>query len=244
MRTLVFDIHGDYAQFKKPYSPMSPVSYPFPPPTAVLGILGAIAGYPKEEYHERLGWRSARIGVSLRAPVQVYRTAINLLQTKDGTDAFFRPRAGQNTHTQVPFEFLKFPAFRLYVSDLATDAMQELSTRLCAGATAYTVTLGLASCLAEVEWVGEWEAQALQADDWTTTTVVPLTADVSIHYEDGRRYHRLRVPTVMDGKRIVHSYQEIVMAEDGQPIRGQGGSGLFYQVPHETIAFLSNLRPS
>ncbi len=50
MRTLVFDVAGEYGQFKRPYSPMSPVSYPFPPPTAVLGMLGAIAGYAKDDY--------------------------------------------------------------------------------------------------------------------------------------------------------------------------------------------------
>ena len=31
---LVFDIGGEYGLFKMPYSPMSPVSYPLPPPPA------------------------------------------------------------------------------------------------------------------------------------------------------------------------------------------------------------------
>ena len=238
MRTLVFDVWGDYGQFKKPYSPMSPVSYPFPPPTAVLGMLGAIAGYGKDEYHERLGWRDARVGVSPRVPVQVFRTAINLLQTKDGTDSYFRPRAGQNTHTQVPFEFLKAPRYRLYVAGLLDDAAQRLIEELQAGTTHYTVTLGLASCIADVAWVGEWEADATVAHDWSTRTVVPLLGDVRVHYEDGRRYHRLRVPAVMDGARVVHRYQEVVVAEDGEAVRGEGGDAVFYEVGHETIAFL------
>lgn len=241
MRTLVFDVAGDYGQFKRPYSPMSPVSYPFPPPTAVLGMLGAIVGYDKNEYHERLGWRTARIGVALQAPVRTFHAVINLLQTKDGVDSYFRPRAGQNTHTQIPFEFLRAPRFRLYIAGLQEEAMNRLADQLAADRTAYTVSLGLASCLADVGWVGEWPAQPLDAMDWTCSSVVPLTADIAVHYADGRHYYRLRVPTVMDGQRIVHRYQEVVIAADGSPIAGCGGQGILHAVGDATIAFLSGM---
>lgn len=243
MQTLVVDVQGEYGQFKKPYSPASPVTYPFPPPTAVLGILGAILGYSKDSYHERLGWQTLRIGVGVRVPVRILRAAINLLQTKDGTDAFFRPRAGQNTHTQVPFEFLKAPphhrlCYRLYVAGLKEEIAQNLADSLRAGRTVYTVSLGLAPCIADVEWVGEWEAKPLNGETWSAVTVVPLAENLTINYEDGRRYHRLRVPAVMDSNRVVHRYQEVVVAEDAQPIRGQGGNNLFFEVNHDTIAFL------
>ncbi|HYN79301.1 MAG TPA: type I-B CRISPR-associated protein Cas5b [Lamprocystis sp. (in: g-proteobacteria)] len=238
MRTLVFDIAGDYGQFKKPYSPMSPVSYPVPPPPAVLGMLGAVLGYGKDTYHQRLGWDRVRIAVGLRAPLRVFRAALNLLQTKTGTDGYFRPVAGQNTHTQVPFEFLRDPRFRIYVAGLVDPVADELAERLRTGRTAYTVALGLAPCLADLTWVGEWPAQSLPDGDWQATTAVPLSADLQVHYEDGRRYHRLRIPAAMDGARVVHRYQEIVLAEDGQPLRGQGGTGVFHAIGPDRIAFL------
>lgn len=238
MHTLVFEVRGEYAQFKKPYSPMSPVSYPLPPPTAVLGMLGAIAGYAKTDYHELLGWQSVRVGVRVLNPVRVYRAAVNLLQTKDGTDVYFRPRAGQNTHTQVPYEFLREPAYRIYVAGLEEKAARCLEDKLSAGCTVYTVTLGLASCLADIQWVGAAEARPMNAAEWSSTAVIPLAPGLDVYYEDGRRYQRLRVPAVMDGKRVVHRYQEVVMAEDGLPIRGKGGEGQLYEVNGETIAFL------
>lgn len=205
MRTLVFDIAGEYGLFKKPYSPMSPVSYPLPPPPAVLGMLGAVLGLDKTAYHQRLGWDHVRIAVGLRAPVRVFRAALNLLQTKDGTDGYFRPRAGQNTHTQVPFELLRAPCFRIHVAGLADTLADELAARLRAGRTAYTVTLG---------------------------------AGLQIHYEETRRYHRLRIPATMDAERIVRRYQEIVLSEDGQPIRGHGGTGALHAVGPDIVAFL------
>jgi len=238
MRTLVLDVSGDYAQFKKPYSPMSPVSFPFPPPTAVLGMVGAIAGYSKADYARRLGWDTARIGVRLLAPVRVFRAAINLLQTKDGTDAYFRPRAGQNTHTQVPYEFLREPAYRLYVAGLPEAAAKEVQRQLTRGRSAYTVSLGLASCLADVGWIGTWEAVPVSDEGWSSRAVIPLAPGLEIHYENGRRYQRLRVPAAMDAARVVHRYQEVVLAEDGLPVRGQGGAGQLYEVQGEILAFL------
>lgn len=238
MRTLVFEVSGEYGQFKKPYSPMSPVSYPLPPPPAVLGMLGAILGYSKEEYHQRLGWERLRIAVGLRAPLRVFRAALNLLQTKTGTDSFFRPLADQNVHTQVPFEFLRRPHFRVYVTGLVEPVADALAERLRTGRSAYTVSLGLAPCLAELAWIGEWAAQALPTGEWIAQTAIPLQKGVVIHYEEGRRYHRLRIPAVMDDERLVHRYQEIVLAEDGQPIRGHSGEGGCYGVGADTVAFL------
>lgn len=236
MRTIIFDVRGEYALFKKPYSPMSPVSFPFPPPTAVMGMLGAILGYDKDEYHDCLGWMDVRVGVGLKKPLKHHRAAINLLNTKDGTDAFFRPRSGSNTHIQVPFEFIKRPAYRIYVADLAESVADELVRLLASGETVYTPVLGLANCLADVNWVGEFHATLLATETWKADTVVPIHENMRIHYEDKRRYQRLRVPAIMDGNRIVHRYQETVVAEDAGAISGSGGT--MYQADSATIAFL------
>ena len=43
-----FRYFGRYGHFRKPYSNVSSLSYPFPPRTAIAGLLGAIIGVPKE----------------------------------------------------------------------------------------------------------------------------------------------------------------------------------------------------
>ncbi len=82
MKTIVFDIKGDWGHFRKPYAPVSPVTFPFPPPPTALGMIGAICGYGKDEYAERIGWDRVKIAVSLKSPVKRYRTALNLVNTK------------------------------------------------------------------------------------------------------------------------------------------------------------------
>jgi CRISPR-associated protein Cas5h len=238
MRTLAFDIGGEYGLFKKPYSPMSPVSYPLPPPPAVLGMLGALLGLGKDDYHRHLAWDRVQVAVAPRAPLRLFRAALNLLQTKDGTDGFFRPRAGQNTHTQVPCVFLREPRFRLLVAGLDSLLADELSETLRDGRSRYTVTLGLANCLADLTWVGEWEAEALAAGDHAVDTAVPLIEGLRVHYEEGRRYHRLRLPAIMDAARVVRRYQEIVLAEDGQPIRVTAPQGVLRHAGTDCLAFL------
>lgn len=237
MRTLVFDIWGPYAHFRKPYAPMSPVSFPFPPPPTVLGMAGAILGLGKEEYHETLNWQNVRVGVALRAPVQVFRAAINLLNTKDGTDKFFRPKAGAaNLRIQIPYEFLKEPAFRIYLAGLPEAIADRLARTLEAGQTAYTPCLGLAQCLAEVAWIGEGQAMVLPEQSGDTSCAVPLGSSVQIHYEPGRRYQRLQIPAVMDGQRLVHRYQEVVIAEDARPIQVDGVQ--LWRLVKEVITFV------
>lgn len=236
MRVLVFDISGPYGHFRKPYAPMSPVTYPFPPPPTVLGMVGAVLGIDKEAYHNSLGWEDIRIGVALKKPTRIFRTAINLLNTKDGTDKFFRPRSGKNTHIQVPYEFLKLPAFRIYVGNLPENEANRFAESLVNKQTAYTPTLGLSQCLADVVFVADVEAIEMERGHYPLNSVVAISDDVRVEYEVRRRYQRLRIPAVMDGQRVVHRYQEVVMAEDANPISVEGGN--MFEVDGDTISFL------
>lgn len=102
-KVVAFEIWGAYGLFKKPYSPMSPVSYPMPPPTAIFGMIGAIAGWDKKEenYLVRINSGEVAVGVRVIKPVQRFRAALNLLDTSES----FRLKEGKRV--QIPFEFLK-----------------------------------------------------------------------------------------------------------------------------------------
>lgn len=233
MRVLIFDVKGPYGHFRKPYAPMSPVTYPFPPPPTVLGMIGAILGLSKEEYHEKLAWDKVHIGVALRRPTQIFRTSINLLNTKD--NKYFRPR-GENTHIQVPYEFLKDPAYRIYAANLPEVQFDLLVELLARQETVYTPTLGLAQCLGEVAYVSEVTASEPKNGTHLTQCAVAINETMRVDYETGRRYQRIRIPAVMDGERRVHRYQEVIAAEDGKPISVTGAE--VFEVGGEAVTFL------
>ena len=82
MKTLVFDICGDYGHFKKFYTTSSPLTFCFPPPPTVRGMLGAIIGVDKIEYLNIFSHKDCRIAIRILSPVKKTRIGINHINTK------------------------------------------------------------------------------------------------------------------------------------------------------------------
>ncbi|OHB72376.1 MAG: type I-B CRISPR-associated protein Cas5 [Planctomycetes bacterium RBG_16_43_13] len=216
MWTIAFEIRGQYGHFRKPYAPASPVTYPFPPPPSIMGMIGAICGYGKDEYAEKIGWNRVRIAVSLLSPVKRYRTALNLVNTKG--NKFFR-LIGDAPRIQIPYEFLKDPAYRIYVAEAQEEVMDSLKQCLVDDKTAYTPCLGLAQCLASISYYGEFEAVSIDAGEYEVNSVVPLDQIQRVHYTVGERYTRFRIPERMMPDRTVEKYGEVVVEENAGKIR-------------------------
>jgi CRISPR-associated protein Cas5h len=216
MRTIVFEIQGQIGHFRKPYAPVSPVTYPFPPPPTVMGIVGAICGYGKDEYAEKIGWNKVRIAVSLLSPVKKFRAGLNLINTKKG-NKYFR-LTGESPRTQIPYEFLKDPAYRIYLANANDVTMDRLCDLLKNNKTVYTPSLGLAQCLATVSFYGEMEARNGSPEEIEISSVIPKEQTFGIHYEPGRRYTRFRIPEKMRPDRTVEKYGEVVVDEGANKI--------------------------
>ena len=236
MRTVVFDISGPYGHFRKPYAPVSPVTYPFPPPPTVLGMVGAIIGYGKDEYLERIGWNQVRVGIRLLVPTRKYRTGINLILTHEGNKYFrLKPDGpGKAARGQYPYEFLKDPAFRIWITGASPESMEALENQLRSGTTVFTPSLGLAQCLAEITFVGCYDAWALPFSTYQVYSIVPDDLD-TCHFEPGNRYVRYRVPAKMKPDRTVVDYREVLVAEEGQGVVMETDKA--YKVGDETILF-------
>ncbi len=120
---LIFDIKGEYGHFRKYNTTTSPLTYSIPTRTAIVGILGAILGmereirdsqYPEgaEPVQEFFSKEKAGIAVQIINPVKKENIGFNLINTKKSF--YDLTRAGR---TQVNFELLKFPHYRIYLSE-------------------------------------------------------------------------------------------------------------------------------
>lgn len=216
MRTIVFEIRAQYGHFRKPYAPVSPVTYSFPPPPTVTGLIGAICGYAKDEYSEKIGWDKIRIAVRLLSPVNKFRSGLNLINTK--SNKYFR-LSGETPRIQIPYEFLKDPAYRIYVANANDEAMDRLADLLKANETVYTPSLGLAQCLASVSFCGEWTAESAKSELLEVNSVIPMDQVQAIHYEEGERYTRFRIPERMRPDRTVEKYGEVTVDEGARKIK-------------------------
>lgn len=233
-RVAVFDVWGPYGHFRKNYSPASPVTFPCPTPTAVLGLLGAIAGFEKRHYLELFALGQYAIAIRLMSDVQKFRAGINLINTKLDPKTF-RPK-GKSPRIQIPFEFLRDPHFRIYFWHAADDVYQPIVRQLELGTTVFTPSLGLAQCIAEVEYQGE---HSLQLQNPATVaeihSAVPLDESVTLDFENNKKYQRFTVPVEMQPGRVVTKYQHAIIEERRKTIRASGCRA--YECNQDIIVF-------
>lgn len=233
METHVFEVDGPFALFRKPYAPVSPVSFPFPPPPTVMGMIGAICGYGKDEYLDRVGWDTVEIGVRICSPTKRFRTGINLLNTKEGN---FYDAVGQNQRVQIPHEFLRNAHFRLYVAGGTGEMREDLGTHLQQGTTTYTLSLGLSECLAELTYVDTAEAEPLPRDTYPLDTVVLDDAVERIEYDADHEYGHYRIPHRMAPGRDVQRYSVTVAEETASTITAETDEA--HRVGDDHVVFL------
>jgi CRISPR-associated protein Cas5h len=174
MKIVVFDIWGDYAHFKIPYTTTSPLTFPFPPKTTLYGILGAILGYDKNEYLKKFRSAKWKFGISVRTPISKIHIPENFINVKSAK-MFARMPSNKSCRTQINVEFLKNPFFRIYVSSSDSDSLERLIDLLKDHKTSYTLFLGISECLANFRFVGEFEGREIKNDDFSEIhSIVPL----------------------------------------------------------------------
>lgn len=234
MHVIVFEIFGRYGHFKKPYSAASPVTYPFPPTTAVLGMIGAVCGYGKDEYHLRIGWDRVKIGVSIVNRVRKLKYGLNLIditKNKQGS-LFFRNKS----HIPTNHEFLKNPRFRIYVAGAEPECMRDLKGFLEAEKSVYTPCLGLSECLARIAYLDTFQGTELPEDEHPVNSVIPETRGRLVETETrGKRIVRLRIPDRMNQNREVARHVSVMYDDLLQPLQVRTAEAV--QVNKDTVVF-------
>lgn len=224
MKVLVFDIWGDFGHFRKFYTTTSPLTFSFPPPPTIAGILGAIYGTDKNtnEYLRVFGHDKSSLALQILNPAKKVRIGINLLETK-GTN-FKLPMSDKNLapRTQIRTEFLKNPRFRIYVSHEDNMVFEKLAENIEKHQSIYTVSLGLSELLADFIYVGLYKSDKI-TDGETVELSTPVTMDDLIEdgleIETGKKYFKEKMPIVMNQDRVVERYDDVIFEPDGKTIK-------------------------
>jgi|Deesub1362A_J573_1020465.scaffolds.fasta_scaffold01513_8 CRISPR-associated protein Cas5h len=219
----IFDIWGDYAHFRKYYTTSSPLTFSIPPRTALIGFISAILGLDKDEYLKHMTKDKCHIGVRILAPIKKVRMGQNLINTKDGywvpvARGFHEPR------TQIRFEYLKNPKFRIYFRHTDEAVYKDLLTKLRDHQSVYTPYLGLSELLGNFSFVGEFKIKKTlsNTDFLDVHTVLPLDlVDKLEILQPGRIFFKERVPTEMLPGRVVTEYRDVIYEVEGKPIKAK-----------------------
>lgn len=228
---IVFEIEGEYGHFRKFNTTTSPLTYSIPPRTAIIGMIGAILGIEREQgvgryqegqvpLAELLSPQRAQIAVQVLRPIQKVSMAFNLLDTEKAKSSFFNIK----NRTQIEFELLKNPKYRIFLrwdnGVLSDKLVQKLSTR----SSHFTVCLGLSQLVATTSYVGTFSGSPLTSEEFhpvvSAVKMSLLDPDMPFQLDSSRhfRYTSDTHPIYMTPDRLVLEYAEVLIEATGEPI--------------------------
>lgn len=223
-QVLIFDVWGYYAHFRRFYTTTSPLTFPIPPRTALCGLIAAIIGKEKEdnEYLKYFTLNKASIGLRLLKPVKKVMIAENLIHTKNAKGP------GMNLiteRTQINFEFLKDPKYRIYFHHTDEDIYQQLKENLISHKSVYTPCLGLSENIANFEFEGEFKVKSETSGGYVHINSVLPTEKIAetqgINFNLEGEYFSIKVPIELNLDRVVTKYSDIFFERTGKIVEAK-----------------------
>lgn len=216
MKCLVFEIKSDYGHFRKFYTTSSPLTFSIPPRTTVAGMISAIIGLDKEEYLKYFSKNDAKIAIQITSPVNKIRLSYNLINTKTANMC-----SQIKDRTQVTFELLKNPSFKIYFSHNNNEIYNKLKSFLEQKKTYYTLSMGLSEYIAEFEFIKEIEVSKTSnlSEFIDIDTAINFNEEVEVEFEDNKEYFKDTIPNEMNINREVTEYTKILFERNGLPIK-------------------------
>jgi len=239
MKVLVFEIWGDYGHFRKFYTTTSPLTFSFPPPPTIAGILGAIYGADKNknEYLKIFSYDYCRTTLKIVNPIKKSRMGINLINTKSNYWQLVKTKHHE-PRTQIKAEFLKKPCFRIYVyheeEKIFNNLLQSIKEHKCV----YSVSLGLSELLADFKFIDIFEAREMKNEivELSTPIVASNLVNNELKFETNKEYFKEKMPIKMNPERVIEIYDDVIYEPDGRTIRAKVKT--YYKLGNgENVAF-------
>jgi len=158
MKIICFDLAGKFAHFRKYYANNTALSFTLPPRTAVMGMLAAMLGRPRDSYYREFSSSHLRVGLRILTPLKKTFHRVNHLKVENASDF-----QGAKGHTQTPFEVVTgmdirtdFVCYRLYLSavsdsDTARATLEKIEKNLHEKSRTYPLSLGTANFTAQIQ---------------------------------------------------------------------------------------------
>jgi CRISPR-associated protein Cas5h len=225
MQTLVFDIKSDFAHFRKCYTTTSPLTYLIPPRTSIIGLIGAILGYSKEEYAILL--QKCKVAIQIINPIKKMVFKENW---RAGPATLIKKSLNiyemQNI-SRVPLELVKEPQYRIFLNNSKEGLIADLLQMIKEKKSVYTTYLGLSEFLSEVDLVGLFIAEELKATlsgkYIDIATIVPKKVLAKLVFFE-KEYIETILPNEVDAERKF-KYLKVIFEKNGAPIKAQLKSG-------------------
>ncbi len=208
-----FEVWADFGHFSHPATVYSSLTYPVPPKTTVMGMLGAIAGL--DEY---LGLNAMRYGVVVRRLEGKRRFCFNGI--KEALKELDPKKGGgfRKGRKQFYRELLLRPHYSIYCDLRAVeeDLRQKVVGSLQTQRAYYPLYMGINFCLAQYRYLGEFEPKTERQDEMWIDSIVPLGYDFAI--EPNKQYTDVRMARSIQKGRLFGDFADYLVETTGQPI--------------------------
>ena len=258
LKLLVFDISGEYGHFRKFNPTSSPLTYAIPTRTALIGILGAILGIEREvspdsfregtiPLNELFDRKKTRFAIQILNPIKKVNMGFNMVNTKNFPDYFNLNQVDEKgkikaayRRTQIEFELLKNPKFRIFFYHSDSDILGELAERIFERKHHFTPYLGLSQFTTLVEPIEIDTASKTSGEGYddiiSCVNLSDLNSDAPIKFGSDNFYTTDTFPMTMRRDRVITEYAEILIERSGQPIEVKTES--YWKTSFGNILFL------
>ncbi|MGI6453182.1 MAG: CRISPR-associated protein Cas5 [Syntrophomonadaceae bacterium] len=203
-----FRLKGRFAHFLKAESGVTALTYPVPPRTVIMGLVGAVLGLEKDGPQQLIG--SIKVTIEGTLPMSHWHKVKlrkdppnqlpHIIDSRQQGSANTRPEKA----TLIRQEWLFNPEYVIGVA-LPQPYQDELERRLQNRQWYYTPCLGLSELLADLDYIetvaveklpfGKHEIQGLIRQD-------QVKLDVAAMYEENLSIHMLRLPRQVTSDRV------------------------------------------
>lgn len=214
MRCFVFRLKGRFGHFRKFYTTASALSYDFPPPTTIRGLVGAIVGLGREECIRKTA--ALGVGIVVEALEDRFFAGLNLINIKH-----LKKEGGSLTYqrTQANRQLLLNPSYLIYLCGEG-EVYENFAQKVQNSETYFTPYLGKTSYMADIEPVNSLEAEPEDQSD-SAVGVLPLecVSDFIGIAKQGK-IHKDRIPVSFEEKRVKPRYKDVVYLIGHQSMKG------------------------
>lgn len=241
MKITVFQYRAQFGHFLRAEANASAPTYPVPPRTALLGLIGAVLGLGKDEPQRKLG--GLHLALSGKIPRTIWHTAklrkdppTPLPRTVKGKQTIDK-QTGPEKGTLIPQEWLWKPEFVVYAA-LPDPHHGELTSRLRERRWHFTPCMGLSEMIADLDFMEETEATKLPKGDYEANTVVlqeRTEINDEVAFKKGLAVQLLRMPMSVSPDRVFQ-HATYYVERDGNPIPVKTDQA--WKVGEQTVIFL------
>lgn len=241
MELINFRLSGRFAHFLRADASASALSYPIPPRTVILGIMGAVLGLPKDMPQVVL--EPANIAISGKLPKTHWHRAKlrknppallpRVIKKTQKSDKRTKPEKA----TLIRQEWLIDADYSIWVS-IPEPYHSELKKRLYNRQWHFCPSLGISEMIADIEYLGANECSPLPNGIHGIQSVFPQESgiiDIDKVFERRLSIHLLQMPRTVTPDRVF-SHCSYITERNAKPIPVETKNA--FQIENKMLMFL------